>query len=156
MRLTNKLHVDGSTTINEPCFVKREFNASKLTTDCTKDAINRRSNMAAISCKILALTALVTMVQAASLDSFTFGGKEPMDSNDLEVDEIANFAANDIGSEYSVESVLKAQKQVVSGINYFLTIRISKFSSNQARTCDVVVVDPPGTESYSLTSFSCY
>ncbi|KAH3871456.1 hypothetical protein DPMN_034658 [Dreissena polymorpha] len=112
--------------------------------------------MAAISCKILALTALVTMVQASSLSSFTLGGKEPMDSNDLEVDEIANFAANDIGSEYSVESVLKAQKQLVNGINYFLTIRISKSESIQARTCDVLVFNPPGTESYSLTSFSCY
>ncbi|KAH3730159.1 hypothetical protein DPMN_056140 [Dreissena polymorpha] len=114
--------------------------------------------MAAISFKILALTALVTMGQASFLSSDTAGRINPMDLNDPKVDEIANFAAKAIDLEYSVERVLRAETQVVDGIiKYFMRIRISIFASNQAtKTCDVVVLDPPGTESFSLTSFKCY
>ncbi|KAH3708620.1 hypothetical protein DPMN_068075 [Dreissena polymorpha] len=67
--------------------------------------------MASISFKIIALTALVAMVLGKDIRS---GGKFPIDKDDLSVAKVAPFAAKDIGSEYTLDSVEGAQAQVRS------------------------------------------
>ncbi|XP_052273030.1 uncharacterized protein LOC127873287 isoform X2 [Dreissena polymorpha] len=116
--------------------------------------------MASISFKIIALTALVAMVHGfhSEKNHPMPGGKFPIGSDDLSVEKVAQFAANDIGSEYTLDSVEDAQKAIVEGSIYYLKIKISKPQDGitiKRRTCDVKVYEPLNTENLELISFEC-
>ncbi|KAH3795398.1 hypothetical protein DPMN_148948 [Dreissena polymorpha] len=72
--------------------------------------------MSSVSYKIIALIALGAMALGKDIRSGKngpmSGGLFPIDSDDDKFEEIAQFAAKDIGSEFTLDSVEDAKAQV--------------------------------------------
>lgn len=80
------------------------------------------------------------------------------DPNDASVQEMAQFATSAISQSsnagpLSLLQVIKASTQVVSGVNYKLTIQLSAGDGTQ--TCEVVVFDQEWTKTRELSSSNC-
>ncbi|KAH3874785.1 uncharacterized protein LOC127869308 [Dreissena polymorpha] len=78
------------------------------------------------------------------------GGWTSADQNDGTVQQLAQFAARQICSNYVVDAVEKAETRVVAGKNYRMDIRVSK-----AWKCTVEVFTQTWTKTQKLTSFAC-
>lgn len=86
------------------------------------------------------------------------GGYRKANTDDLQVKEMANFAAAAIGeatnSRFAPDiTVVSAETQIVSGKNYKMVIQLQTETSTQ--TCRVVVYDQSWTKTRQLTSFDC-
>ncbi|KAL4232303.1 regulation of elastin catabolic process [Mactra antiquata] len=71
--------------------------------------------------------------------------------------DMADFAAREIGSEYTLGSLRRVREQVVSGMNYHMEIVVNKTTSAGVTTyeCDVRVYHVVWISKKSLEEFSC-
>ena len=86
------------------------------------------------------------------------GGYSPADPNDHTIKEMASFAASAITEAtnegpFKLAKITSASKQIVSGVNYKLTIEMDVADAKQS--CNVIVYDQSWTKTRKLTSFEC-
>ncbi len=86
------------------------------------------------------------------------GGYRTADPNEPIIQQMAQFAATTISESsnsgpLSLLTVVKAATQVVSGVNYKLTIQLSGAGSTQ--TCEVIVYDQNWTKTRKLSKSDC-
>lgn len=86
------------------------------------------------------------------------GGYSKADVKDFNVQEMAKFATSMISQssnegDLSLVKVSSASRQIVSGVNYKLTLKLRSATGTQ--TCHVVVYDQSWTKTRKLTSFDC-
>ncbi|XP_064603369.1 uncharacterized protein LOC135468846 [Liolophura sinensis] len=92
------------------------------------------------------------------------GGRSPADINSLDVQKIANFAVTKLNalpertSTVTYSKVIKAERQVVAGINYYLDVEVlqSGCTSNcKKEICEMTVFDQEWTNTRILTKVNC-
>ncbi|XP_067681143.1 uncharacterized protein [Haliotis asinina] len=85
------------------------------------------------------------------------GGPTGVDVNSAEIQEVANFALTEIngiqGTQNSLVKVVNARKQVVSGINYILTLSLQ--NGDKAQLCEVTVWYQSWTNTKQVTDHHC-
>nr|ACR15167.1 cysteine protease inhibitor [Haliotis diversicolor supertexta] len=85
------------------------------------------------------------------------GGLTNVDVNSTEVRDMANFALGEInglqGAQNTMEEVISAKAQVVSGMNYMLTIRLKEGYKTQI--CYVKIWSQPWLHRKEMTEHSC-
>lgn len=87
------------------------------------------------------------------------GGYSPVDVNDAEVKEIASFASSAISANtnsgpVTLTKVVKAESQVVAGINFKLTLELN--GAEGAILCEVIVFDQSWTQTRKLSESKCF
>lgn len=87
------------------------------------------------------------------------GGFMPINVNDNEVKEIAEFASNAISARtnagpITVVDIVMAESQVVAGKNYKLTLELDG-SAGKKHLCEVLVFDQSWTKTRILSEFNC-
>ncbi|TKY53950.1 Cysteine proteinase inhibitor 5 [Spatholobus suberectus] len=79
------------------------------------------------------LLAFILFASTIAKNEVSFGGWSPIDINDPHVTEIANYAVTEYDKRYGemlkFEKVIKADTQIVTGINYRVTLTASNGSS---------------------------
>ncbi|KAI9555404.1 hypothetical protein GHT06_017919 [Daphnia sinensis] len=113
--------------------------------------------------KIQASSPIKTSVSDShgSNNSGPIGGDfSPIDVEDAEVKEIAQFATAAIASSRNsgplrVTKIVKAESQAVAGTNYKLTLELTQLVSEGDIVCDVVVFDQPWTDTRILSESHC-
>ncbi|XP_046554414.1 multicystatin-like isoform X2 [Haliotis rubra] len=102
---------------------------------------------------ILALVLVVIPLAACQL----IGGPMTVDVNRDDIQQMASFALTQLntllGSQNTLVSVVKAKTQVVSGINYILTLQIQ--NGQETQTCDVTIWNQSWTQTTQMTQHSC-
>ena len=90
------------------------------------------------------------------------GGFSSVSSNDADVLEIAQFATNALSnskaSRLALVNVVKAEKQIVAGVNYRLQLKLGQqleSEENHFIECQVIVFDQIWTATRQITSFKC-
>lgn len=87
------------------------------------------------------------------------GGYSSVNVEDVDVREMADFATNAIslssnfGPSHLVR-IVKAEKQIVAGANYKLTLELNSIVDGDI-VCDVIVFDQPWTDTRKLSESSC-
>ncbi|XP_046554412.1 multicystatin-like [Haliotis rubra] len=86
------------------------------------------------------------------------GGPTGVDVNSAEIQEVANFAVTEIngiqGAQNSLVKVVNARKQIVSGINYILTLNLQ--NGDKRMTCRVAVLYQAWSDpKFQLLSDTC-
>jgi hypothetical protein len=87
------------------------------------------------------------------------GGYSPVDVNDAKVKEIASFASSAISANtnsgpVTLTKVVKAESQVVAGINFKLTLELN--GAEGAILCEVIVFDQSWTQTRKLSESKCF
>ena len=90
------------------------------------------------------------------------GAYSKVNVDDPSVQKMANFATKTILKEnknlqeahYKLFSVESAEKQVVSGFNYKMCLKL-KGKNQVDQICNVVVYDQPWTKTLRVTSYHC-
>ncbi|XP_064602500.1 cathepsin L-like [Liolophura sinensis] len=97
-----------------------------------------------------------------SLGDQVVGGKMDADVNRKDVKEIADFATSFLSMEknsaISLVKVVKAQTQVVAGVNYFITIQIQPAGCTvdcKYEECEVSIFDQEWTQTRKVVNSSC-
>merc|ERR1712226_1643140 len=107
----------------------------------------------------LALAVLVTVVACftgSDAGPGKAGGLSTVSKNDPQVKIAANFAVSEMGSDYSLNRIKKAQTQVVAGTMYHLTLSVTRAKmgdSDLTFSCVSKVLDRGGWK--SLSEFHC-
>lgn len=89
------------------------------------------------------------------------GGFNKAELNEADVKEMAEFATTTISKSInaspplSLVNIVKAEKQVVAGINYKLQLELKDEKENAAIVCDVVVFDQSFTSTRQVSSSHC-
>lgn len=106
-------------------------------------------------------------IKTASSDSHTLSNSgpiggifTPIDVEEVEVRDIAQFASDSIASSRNsgplrVTKIVKAESQAVAGTNYKLTLELNQLISEGDIVCDVVVFDQPWTSTRILSESHC-
>ncbi|XP_067681142.1 uncharacterized protein [Haliotis asinina] len=85
------------------------------------------------------------------------GGPTGVDVNSAEIQEVANFALTEIngiqGAQNALVKVVNARKQIVSGINYILTLRLQ--NGDKTQLCEVTVWYQSWTNMKQVTGHHC-
>lgn len=87
------------------------------------------------------------------------GGFSPLDVDDVKVKEMAAFASSAISANtnsgpVTLIKVVKAQSQVVAGMNYKLTLELN--GAEGAILCEVTVFDQSWTNTRKLSESKCF
>ncbi|XP_046351314.2 multicystatin-like [Haliotis rufescens] len=94
---------------------------------------------------------------ASSKRAVLVGAPTPANVTDPEIQRMALYAVFTLnglqGADNSLDQVISAQTQVVSGINYMLKIRLS--DGTQTQICDVTIWDQPWSHMTDMTHHSC-
>ncbi|MFI9505625.1 cystatin family protein [Nocardia sp. NPDC052566] len=98
------------------------------------------------------LLGCVLMIVASAAAVAQPGGLSDADPNDPRVQDAARFAVDQLNGQPGSQYVLKAQKQVVQGMRYYLTV--SLVVDDVRERCDVVVWVKPDNQD-ELVSSSC-
>ncbi|XP_067681151.1 uncharacterized protein [Haliotis asinina] len=85
------------------------------------------------------------------------GGPTGVDVNSAEIQEVANFALIELngiqGAQNSLVKVVNARKQIVSGINYILTLSLQ--NGDKTQLCEVTVWYQSWTNTKQVTAHHC-
>ncbi|XP_046351315.2 multicystatin-like isoform X1 [Haliotis rufescens] len=85
------------------------------------------------------------------------GGVTAVDVNSAEIKEVANFAVTEInglqGEQNSLVKVVNARKQIVSGINYILTLSLQ--NGDKTQMCEVRIWYQSWTNTKKVTEHKC-
>lgn len=93
-------------------------------------------------------------------DSTAEESYSPVDVNNLEVEEMADFATTAIssysnGGPVNLIKIVEAERQVVAGQNYKMTLEVSVGDNNTPYTCEVIVFDQKWSNTRQLTHLAC-
>ena len=93
------------------------------------------------------------------LDGGLNGGYSLVDVNDAKVKEIASFASSAISANtnsgpVTLTKVVKAESQVVAGINFKLTLELN--GAEGVILCEVIVFDQSWTQTRKLSESKCF
>ena len=89
------------------------------------------------------------------------GSYQDVSIDDERVKEMATFATTALASETNTGpvkllNIIKAEKQVVAGVNYKMTIEIGSVDKNdEHQLCEVVIFDQPWTNTRKLSESKC-
>ena len=89
------------------------------------------------------------------------GSYQDVSIDDEQVKEMATFATTALASETNTGpvkllNIIKAEKQVVAGVNYKMTIEIGSVDKNdEHQLCEVVIFDQPWTNTRKLSESKC-
>lgn len=92
--------------------------------------------------------------------SMMTGSYSPVDVDDTNVKEIADFATTSISlninmGQLSLVRITAAETQIVAGTNYKLTLELLNDADSSRFTCEVIVFDQPWTKTRSLSHSTC-
>jgi hypothetical protein len=110
----------------------------------------------------LVLVSVLNAATSASLNkrqTGLVGGYSPANVHDIDVNEMADFSRRAISSRSNsgpstLIRIVKAEKQVVAGMNYKLTLEMEN-ANDGVILCDVIVFDQPWTNTRRLRESSC-
>nr|CAH0104204.1 unnamed protein product [Daphnia galeata] len=122
----------------------------------------KTQKMAKIVFCILMLVAVLNIAASISLNGRQVrqvGGYSPANIQDVDIREMANFATRVISSRgnsgpSTLIRIVKAEKQVVAGTNYKLTLELES-ARDGVILCDLIVFDQPWTNTRTLSESSC-
>lgn len=122
----------------------------------------KTQKMAKIVFCILMLVAVLNIAASISLNGRQVrqvGGYSPANIQDVDIREMANFATRVISSRgnsgpSTLIRIVKAEKQVVAGTNYKLTLELES-ARDGVVLCDLIVFDQPWTNTRTLSESSC-
>ena len=91
----------------------------------------------------------------------TLGGYKSADVNDPTIKDIAAFATAALtksqkSGQLKLIQIVKAETQVIAGVNYNLTLKLATVSSNsKSLICQVIVFEQPWTNTREVTQSTC-
>ena len=111
---------------------------------------------------VLMLVAALNITSSISLNGRQVpqvGGYSPANIQDVDIREMADFATRAISSKgnsghSTLIRIVKAEKQVVAGMNYKLTLQLESATDGEI-LCDLIVFDQPWTNTRTISEFSC-